>query len=79
MNPWRQSFASIKQELVKAQASYKVTKKQAAELHSARNGQLYEAMAKKQGIKAKQMRKNMSQIELLRKQVRLVTRATKLN
>jgi hypothetical protein len=59
-NPWWRSFASIKQELVTVQANYKVTKKQAAELRSAHNDRLYEAIAKKQGINTKQMKKNMN-------------------
>ena len=39
----------------------------------------YEAMAKKQGIHAKQIKKNMNQIEKLRKQARRIRRATKKN
>ena len=66
---------SIDQELVMARANYKVTKKQAAELRYSHNDRLYEAMAKKQGINAKQIRKNMNQIERLRKQARPVRRA----
>jgi hypothetical protein len=56
---------------------YKETKKQASELSSAHNDRLHDAMAKKQGINATQMKKNSNQIERLRKQARRVRRATK--
>jgi hypothetical protein len=55
----------MEQELTAVQAKYKDTKKQAAELQSTHNDRLYEVMAKKQGINAKQMKKNMNQIKPL--------------
>jgi hypothetical protein len=77
VNPWRRSFESIEQELKTARATYKETKKQASELRSAHNHRLHDTMAKKQGINAMQMKKNLHQIERLCKQARRVRRATK--
>jgi hypothetical protein len=77
VDPWRRSFESIEQELKTAQAMYKETKKQASELRSAHNDRLHDTMAKKQGINATQMKKNLNQIKRLRKQARRVRRATK--
>jgi hypothetical protein len=77
VNPWRRSLESIEQELTVARANYKDTKKKAAELRSEHNDRLYAAMAKDQGINAKQIKSNMNQIERLRKQARRVRRATK--
>jgi hypothetical protein len=77
VSPWQRSFERTEQELTMARAQYKDTKKQAAELRSAHNDRLYETMAKKQGINAKQMKKNMNQVKRLRKQARWVRRATK--
>ncbi len=77
VNPWQRSLDSIEQELTMARAQYKETKKKAAELRSSHNDRLHAAMAQKWGINARQMKKNMNQIERLRKQASRVRRATK--
>jgi len=77
VNPWRRSLDSIERELTLARAQYKETKKKAAALRVEHNDRLYVAMAKERGLNAVQMKKNLNQIERIRKQARRVRRATR--
>ena len=75
-NPWRRSMADIEQALKEARATYYTTKKEATELRKQHNDRLHEALAKQQGLQVDQVKKNMNQIERLRRQARRIRRAT---
>jgi hypothetical protein len=72
VNPWGRSLAQIEAELQIARINYRAAKKEASKLRAAHNDRLYEEMATKQGVTALQLRKNLNQIERLRKQARRV-------
>jgi hypothetical protein len=70
INPWGPSLQEIEDELITARTKYRAAKKEASKLRAAHNDQLHAGMAKKQGVTALQLRKNLNQIERLRKKAR---------
>jgi hypothetical protein len=72
INPWGRSLQEIEDELIAARTKYIAAKKEASKLHAAHNDRLHAAMAEKQGVTALQLRKNLNQIERLRKKARRV-------
>ena len=72
VNPWGRSLKEIEEELYTARTTYRAAKKEASKLRAEHNDRLYSAMAEKQGVTVLQLRKNLNQIEQLRKKARRV-------
>ncbi len=72
VNPWGRSLEEIEEELYTARTKYRAAKKEASKLRAEHNDRLYAAMAEKQGVTVLQLRKNLNQIERLRKKARRV-------